>query len=128
MRQALHWICVLAALGLVSAAASAESHEHGAVSKGRVIQVVSAVVGGKNVFIPSTIVVAAGTVNTLSIFNTTDKPHGFRIAGLGIETVLAPQQETKLELPALEGGAIYEINCQLHPAHRTATLAVLDRD
>ena len=128
MRQALYFSCVLAALGLAATVASADSHAHGADAKGRVIQVVSAVVGGKNVFIPSTIVVAEGTTNTLSIFNTTDKPHGFRIPALGLEVVLTPQQETTLELPALEGGAIYEINCQLHPAHRTATLAVLGHD
>jgi len=128
MRRTLYLGCLLAALGLAWTAVSADTHGHAADSKGRVIQVVSAVVGGKNVYIPSTIVVAEGTTNTLSIFNTTDKPHGFRIPVLGIETVLPAQEETTLELPALEGGAIYEINCQLHPPHRTATLAVLDSD
>lgn len=89
------------------------------------IQVVTTQVGGKNVFIPSTIVVTGGTPHRLSIFNTTDTPHGFRIPALGIETVVMHQQETELELPALEGGNVYGINCHLHPAHRTATLVVL---
>ena len=89
------------------------------------IQVVSAVVGGKNIFIPSTIVVTAGRPQTLTIFNTTDKPHGFAIKGLSIETVLNAGEETRVELPDLKGSEIYTIGCQLHPPHRTATLVVV---
>ncbi len=89
------------------------------------IQIISAVVGGKNVFIPSTIVVTAGKPQALSVFNTADKPHGFAIKGLSIETVLYPGEETRVELPVLEGSEIYTIGCQLHPPHRTATLVVV---
>lgn len=89
------------------------------------IQIVTTQVGGKNVFIPSTIVVTGGTPHTLSIFNTTDTPHGFRIPALGIETIAFDQKETELDLPALEGGHVYAIQCHLHPPHRTATLVVL---
>ena len=88
------------------------------------IQVVSAFVGA-NVYIPSTIAVVGGRAHTLSIFNATDQPHGFAIAGLGVETVLAPKQETVVELPALEGGHVYRIHCQMHGTHRSATLVVL---
>jgi hypothetical protein len=90
------------------------------------VQVVSAKVGTKNLFVPSTIVVTAGKGRSLSIFNDTDTPHGFKIAALGVEVVLPPGQETKVDLPPLEGGHVYEINCQLHPPHRHATLVVLD--
>ncbi len=89
------------------------------------IQMISAVVGGKNVFIPSTIVVTAGKPQTLSVFNTTDTPHGFAIKGLSIETVLYAGEETRVELPVLKGSEIYTIGCQLHPPHRTATLVVV---
>jgi hypothetical protein len=89
------------------------------------VQVVSAVVGGKNIFIPSTIIVTAGRPQTLTIFNTTDKPHGFAIKGLSIETVLNAGEETRVELPVLKGSEIYTIGCQLHPPHRTATLVVV---
>jgi hypothetical protein len=127
MHAARFALCAAAALALALAAAAGASHhepsEHG--SKGRVIQVVTTLVGGKNVFIPSTIVVAPGVANTLSIFNTVDTPHGFRIPALGIEAVLPPQEEFAVELPALEGGKIFEINCHLHPPHRTATLVVM---
>jgi hypothetical protein len=110
----------LAAAGL----AGAEHHEGDAP----VVQIVSTLVGGKNVFIPSTVVVGEKRTHTLSIFNTTDKPHGFSIPSLGIEAVLPEQQETELSLPALEGDAIHGIVCHLHDAHRTATLVVLDTD
>jgi len=123
MRALNSGVRALLALCLIVAAGGARA-EH-SETKGRVIQVVTAVVGGKNVFIPSTIVVAAGEPTTLSIFNTTDQPHGFRISALEIEAILPSQQEFTLELPALRGGQIYEIGCQLHPPHRTATLAVM---
>jgi len=90
-----------------------------------VIQVVSANVQGKNVYIPSTIVVTAGKDQTLSLFNTTDMPHGFAIAGLGVQAILPPQEELSLALPELEGGNVYHVHCHLHPAHRTGTLVVL---
>jgi hypothetical protein len=97
----------------------------GFTSDHAVTQIVTTNVQGKNVFIPSTIVVVAGAPHTLSIFNTTDTPHGFRIEGLGIEAILPAQQELEVKLPALEGGKVYQIGCQLHPPHRTATLVVL---
>ena len=89
------------------------------------VQVVSTQVGGKNVYIPSTIVVTGGEQYSLSLYNTTDTPHGFRISGLAIETVLPPREEHRVELPVLEGGRIYHIHCQLHPGHRTGKLVVL---
>jgi hypothetical protein len=89
------------------------------------VQVISALVGGKNVFIPSTLVLTSGSGRSLSVFNTTDQPHGLAIPGLGIELVLLPGQEHVVELPTLEGGRIYAINCHLHPPHRSATLVVL---
>ena len=98
---------------------------HGFSDDRSVVQVVTTNVGGKNVFIPSTIVLTAGAGRKLSLFNTTDQPHGFAIAGLGVEVVLAPGQEQIVELPTLEAHRIYAIGCQMHPAHRTATLMVV---
>jgi hypothetical protein len=92
------------------------------------VQVVSTLLGGKNVFVPSTLVLTSGTGRTLSFFNTTDQPHGLRIPGLGIETVLMPGQEQVVALPKLEAGHIWEVQCHLHPPHRTASLVVLPAD
>ena len=122
----------IAILGLVAASCVAAFASRGSAdgftSDVTTVQVVSANVGGKNVFIPSTIVVVAGKPVTLSIFNTTDIPHGFAIPALGVQDVLQPQQEHEVKLPKLKSKRIYGINCQLHPAHRTATLVVLPAD
>ena len=109
---------------LLAGAAGAGHHEKGehmghGSEEARVVQVVTTLVGGKNVFIPSTIVLTEGKPHTLSIFNTTDKPHGFAIEPLKVMEVLPDQVEHEVKLPALEAG-IYPIHCQLHPAHRTA--------
>jgi Cupredoxin-like domain len=102
------------------------ARHHGAfTSDVSTVQVVTALVGGKNVFIPSTIVVTDGGPRSLSVFNTTEMPHGFKIEALGIEVVLPPGEEKVIELPALKGGQVLHIGCQLHPAHRGATLVVL---
>ena len=121
----------LLAVALLAAAASLACHgrmvrrHHGFSDDRMSIPVVSGVVGNKNVFLPSTIVVTAGKGRRLSIYNTTEGPHGFQIAALGVEVVLMPQEEHTLELPPLKAGHIYDIGCHLHGAHRHATLVVL---
>ncbi len=135
MTTRIHFLAGSAAIAalLLSLTSGCGSHGHaspadalaGYQSDVGEIQMISAVVGGKNVFIPSTIVVTAGRPQTLSVFNTTDKPHGFAIKGLSIETVLYAGEETRVELPVLKGSEIYTIGCQLHPPHRTATLVVV---
>jgi hypothetical protein len=120
---------LLAALAAVGCAARMEMHEAhhpaGYSSDVSTVQVVSALVGGKNVFIPSTIVVTDGGPRSLSLLNTTDAPHGFAIQALGIETVLPPGEEVVIALPPLHGGQVLRIHCHMHPPHRSATLVVL---
>ena len=89
------------------------------------IEVVTAQVGGVNVFLPATVVVTEGSGRTLKIFNATDAPHGFQIPTLGVEAVLEPGVDTVVALPPLPGGHVYEMLCHLHPPHRGATLMVV---
>jgi hypothetical protein len=120
-----------ALLALIAASAGCrgparhEARHDGFTSDTSTIQVVTTELGGKNVFIPSTIVVTSGHPVKLSIFNTTDVPHGFAIPALNIAEVLPPKAEHEIELPALEGHQILQIKCHLHEKHRTATLVVL---
>lgn len=123
-------IPVLACLLLLLAAAAPgcsklHAHAQGFASDASRVQVVSALVGGKNVYIPSTLAVAAGETTLLSIYNSTDVPHGFAIPALGIQVILPAQQEFEVELPPLEGPRLFGIRCHLHTAHRTATLMVM---
>jgi hypothetical protein len=125
-RRALLALAVPALLaGCVSERSAGHHMRHGFSDDRSVVQVISAYVGGKNVFIPSTIVLTEGSGRKLSVFNTTDQPHGFAIPGLGVEVVLPPGQETPIDLPTLEAHRIYVINCHLHPPHRSATLMVV---
>ena len=117
---------VLVSLGIVLGACTpTASGGEGFPSDVSTVEVVSTNVGGKNVFIPSTIVIVSGKPHTLSLYNTTDTPHGFKIEGLGVETVLMSKQEQQVELPALDAAGVYRIHCHLHPPHRSATLVVL---
>jgi len=113
------------ALALAGAAGAAHQEKSESEGKGRVIQVVTTVVGGENAFIPSTIAVAPGVPNALSIFNSIDEPHGFRIPALGIQAILPPREAFEVELPALEAEKVFEIDCHLHPPHRGATPALM---
>jgi len=126
-RRALLALAVPALLaGCISERGGHAGHRrHGFSDDRSVVQVVSANVGGKNVFIPSTIVLTEGSGRKLSLFNTTDQPHGFAIPGLGVEVVLQPGVEQVVELPTLEAHRLYAINCHLHPPHRSATLMVV---
>ena len=130
-RRSLRLPTVLASLAALSAGCAARMEMHdmhhptGYSSDVSTVQVVSALVGGKNVFIPSTIVVTDGGPRSLSIVNTTEMPHGFAIAALGIETVLPPGEEVLINLPSLQGGQVLHIHCHMHPPHRSATLVVL---
>jgi plastocyanin len=111
-------IAIVTLLLVLVGAASADHHGDPPV------EMISAKIGGKNVFIPGTVVIKAGKPRTISIVNTTDTPHGFVIRGAGIEEVLQPQVEQQVEVPALEPG-LYAIDCHLHPPHRSAQLLVV---
>jgi len=110
---------------LIGGCSALHARAQGFASDASRIQVVSTQVGGKNVFIPSTIPVAAGEPAVLSIYNTTEAPHGFAIPALGIREVIPVGEEFEIALPALEGPRLFGVRCHLHTAHRTATLLVL---
>jgi hypothetical protein len=125
-RRALLALAVPALLaGCVSEHGGGKHRRHGFVDDRSVVQVVTTNIGGKNVFVPSTIVLTEGSGRKLSLFNTTDQPHGFAIPGLGVEVVLQPGIEQEIALPTLEAHRLYAITCHLHPPHRGATLMVV---
>jgi hypothetical protein len=120
----------LLALGCVSIGGGVEADVPGGGGLGYedergAVQVVTTNVGGKNFFVPSTIVLTAGEGRKLTIYNTTDAPHGFQIPSLGVEVILPAAQELEVALPPLAPRRIYAINCHLHPPHRGAALVVL---
>jgi heme/copper-type cytochrome/quinol oxidase subunit 2 len=130
--RALRSVCAFALVASLGAAVGCHggmhgrhARHHGFTSDTSTIQIVTTELGTKNVFIPSTIVVTSGHPVKLSIFNTTDVPHGFQIPALNVAEVLPPKAEHEIELPALEPHQVLQIKCHLHEKHRTATLVVL---
>src|SRR5262245_14535368 len=87
---------------LAATACHGPAHEHhmgrhhGFTSDTSTIQIVTTELGGKNVFIPSTIVVTSGHPVKLSIFNTTDVPHGFAIPALKVAEVIPAKSEHEI--------------------------------
>ncbi len=124
MELARYWILVVAVVA-TGCGNPAPAQANGFADDRKVIQVTSSNVEGKNIYIPGTIVVTEGKGQSLSIYNTTDVPHGFSIAGIGVQEILPPKTEHVVALPDVKGGNVYHIHCHLHPAHRTGTLLVL---
>ena len=126
-RRRIGGVAAAVAVVLVAGAGLAGAQDPHAAHASGAIQVLSANVQGKNVFIPATIAVVEDAPHTLSVFNSTDTPHGFKIDAAGVEVILQPGVETTVELKGMKSG-IYPIHCHLHPPHRGGQLLVLDDD
>lgn len=120
-------LALVAGAGLAGAADDKPSHEHmmqhGPSQDRVVVQLLSTKVNTKNFYVPGTVVLTPGEGRKISVFNDTGEAHGFEIPGLQVSVVLQPGVETEVPLPKLAPG-VYDIGCQLHPAHRHATLYV----
>ncbi len=82
---------------------------------------------GTKVFVPSTLVVHKGdTVKIKVINNIKSEPpnHGFAIPDFKIEEVVNRGETKTVEFTADKAG-VFDINCQLHPAHVHGQLIVL---
>lgn len=82
---------------------------------------------GTKVFVPATLVVHKGdTVKIKVINNIKSEPpqHGFAIADFKIEEVVNRGETKEVQFTADKAG-VFEIKCQLHPAHVHAQLVVL---
>jgi nitrosocyanin len=82
---------------------------------------------GTKVFVPSTLVVHKGdTVKIKVINNIKSEPpnHGFAIPDFKVEEVVNRGETKTVEFTADKVG-VFEIKCQLHPAHVHGQLIVL---
>lgn len=74
-------------------------------------------------FTPFTITVDKRNRVELEVGNTTPVAHGFAIEGYGIREEVQPGSTLDVKFTATNAGT-YKIFCQIHPAHKTATLIV----
>jgi plastocyanin len=77
---------------------------------------------GSKVFTPESRTVK-GNTGKITVKNTLDAPHGFKIADLGIEKVVDANATTTINVDTAEPGE-YTIDCQLHSAHKHGKLTV----
>ena len=83
---------------------------------------------GSKIWVPSTLVVREGdTVRIKLINNVPGDPnqHGFAIPALNVQVVVTRGTPETVEFVANKEG-VYDIVCQLHPAHVGGQLVVLD--
>lgn len=80
-------------------------------------------VRGRAGFAPDPVTVDKGDKITLTVGNTTDRTHGFRIEGYGVARTVDPGKPIRVVFRADKPG-VYKIDCQLHPAHGIASLIV----
>lgn len=85
--------------------------------------IAAAVVDGGPGFTPGTITVHKTDKVKLAVGNSTDKTHGMSIVGYGVVEEVEAGKSVEVEFTASKSGT-FEIKCQLHPAHKTATLVV----
>jgi nitrosocyanin len=74
-------------------------------------------------FTPATVTVDKRNRVDIKVGNTTTATHGFSIEGYGIQEEVKPGEPIDVKFTAINAGT-YKIYCQLHPAHKTATLVV----
>ena len=80
---------------------------------------------GVKVWLPESIFAKKGDTVKLKLINKLDAEHGFKIAGVGVEKVVAAQGTEEVTFKAEKAG-IYPISCQLHPPHVAGQLVVLE--
>lgn len=85
--------------------------------------ITAASIDGGAGFEPATITVHKTDKVKLTVRNTTAKTHGFTIVGYGIRREVPSDAPIEVNFTASRAGT-YEIRCQLHPTHATATLVV----
>ena len=90
--------------------------------------VVNVLFEGSKMFVPSVLAVSKGDrVSVTVINNIPGEPpnHGFAIPAFGVETGVNRGEKKTLEFTADKAG-IFDIQCQLHPAHLHGQLIVAE--
>ena len=116
------------ALGAVAVApvAGADHHEAGEAEAVRKFTVVNVLYEGSKLFVPSVLIVEKGEKVQIKIINKIpgDPPnHGFSIPAFGVEEVVNSGESKTVEFTADKAG-LFDVKCQLHPAHVHAQLIV----
>lgn len=128
MARRSYWrICGLA-LSLVIFVSWATPQPGTAQDAARKFTVVNVLYEGSKMFLPSVLAVSKGDTVSVTVINNIpgDPPnHGFAIPAFEVETVVNHGEKKTVEFTADKAG-IFDIRCQLHPAHVHGQLIVED--
>ena len=116
----------LGAAVAVAPAAWADHHEAGEAEAVRKFTVVNVLYEGSKIFVPSVLIVEKGEKVQIKVINKIpgDPPnHGFAIPAFGVEEVVNSGESKTVEFTADKAG-LFDVKCQLHPAHVHAQLLV----
>lgn len=115
-----------AATGEVKSASAATGLSAMAARK---FTVVNVLFEGSKMFVPSVLAVSKGDTVSVTVINNIpgDPPnHGFAIPDFGLELVVNRGEKKTAEFTADKAG-IFDIKCQLHPAHIHGQLIVREK-
>lgn len=78
------------------------------------------------IWLPSSLIVHEGDTVELTLINTLDVPHGFRIDTFGIEAVINAKSKSTVKFTA-KGVGLHPYVCHLHPPHIGGQILVLEK-
>jgi plastocyanin len=78
------------------------------------------------IWLPSSLIVHEGDTIELTLINTLDVPHGFRIDTFGIEAIINAKSKSTVQFTA-KGTGIHSYICHLHPPHIGGQILVLEK-
>lgn len=78
------------------------------------------------IWLPSSLIVREGDTVELTLINTLDVPHGFRIDTFGIEAVINAKSKSTVTFTA-KGTGLHSYVCHLHPPHIGGQILVLEK-
>ncbi len=110
----------------VTPAAWAAQHAEAEGAAVRKFTVVNVLYEGDKMFVPSVLVAEKGDTVQIKVVNKIpgDPPnHGFAIPAFDVEEVVNSGETKTVEFVADEAG-LFDVKCQLHPAHISAQLIV----
>ena len=106
----------------------ADQHAEGEMAATRKFTVVNVLYEGAKMFVPSVLIAEQGETVQIRIVNKIpgDPPnHGFAIPAFDVEEVVNSGETKTVEFVADKAG-LFDVKCQLHPAHISAQLIVRD--
>jgi heme/copper-type cytochrome/quinol oxidase subunit 2 len=78
------------------------------------------------IWLPSSLIVHEGDTIELTLINTLDVPHGFRIDTFGIEAIINAKSKSTVQFTA-KGVGLHPYVCHLHPPHIGGQILVLEK-